>query len=101
MNYRNLGRTGTKVSELCLGTMQFGWTADEANSFEVMDSFTAAGGATAMLPAQWQGLNARMLRHSSASLYRLRKLAQPRRHLMRGSAGKRNGRRGVSRNAGA
>ena len=29
MEYRNLGRTGLKVSELCLGTMQFGWTADE------------------------------------------------------------------------
>ena len=30
MNYRDLGRTGLKVSELCLGTMQWGWTADEA-----------------------------------------------------------------------
>ena len=25
MNYRKMGRTGLKVSELCLGTMQFGW----------------------------------------------------------------------------
>jgi aryl-alcohol dehydrogenase-like predicted oxidoreductase len=25
MIYRKLGRTGLKVSELCLGTMQFGW----------------------------------------------------------------------------
>jgi aryl-alcohol dehydrogenase-like predicted oxidoreductase len=33
-----------KVSELCLGTMQFGWTADEATSFAVMDAFAAAGG---------------------------------------------------------
>ena len=27
MQYRKLGRTGLQVSELCLGTMQFGWTA--------------------------------------------------------------------------
>jgi aryl-alcohol dehydrogenase-like predicted oxidoreductase len=44
MEYRRLGRTGLKVSELCLGTMQWGWTADEALSFEVMDAFVAAGG---------------------------------------------------------
>ncbi len=44
MNYRKLGRTGLKVSELCLGTMQWGWTADEAASFAVMDAFVAAGG---------------------------------------------------------
>ena len=44
MNYRNLGRTGLKVSELCLGTMQWGWTADEATSFTVMDAFVDAGG---------------------------------------------------------
>ncbi|MCO6450725.1 MAG: aldo/keto reductase [Caldilineales bacterium] len=44
MNYRNLGRTGLKVSKLCLGTMQWGWTADEAASFEVMDAFVETGG---------------------------------------------------------
>ena len=44
MNYRRLGRTGLKVSELCLGTMQFGWTADEATGFAVMDAFVEAGG---------------------------------------------------------
>ncbi len=44
MEYRKLGRTGLKVSELCLGTMQFGWTADEATSFAVMDAFVEAGG---------------------------------------------------------
>lgn len=44
MNYRNLGRTGLKVSEICLGTMQWGWTADEATSHSVMDAFVAAGG---------------------------------------------------------
>jgi aryl-alcohol dehydrogenase-like predicted oxidoreductase len=44
MEYRRLGRTGLKVSRLCLGTMQFGWTADEPTSFTVMDAFSAAGG---------------------------------------------------------
>ena len=44
MNYRRLGRTGLKVSELCLGTMQWGWTANEAESFTVMDAFVEAGG---------------------------------------------------------
>ena len=44
MNYRRLGRTGLKVSELCLGTMQWGWTANEAESFAVMDAFVEAGG---------------------------------------------------------
>lgn len=32
MEYRNLGRTGVKVSQLCFGTMSFGTTADEAES---------------------------------------------------------------------
>jgi aryl-alcohol dehydrogenase-like predicted oxidoreductase len=44
MNYRKLGRTGLKVSELCLGSMQFGWTTDEKNAFEVMDAFAEVGG---------------------------------------------------------
>jgi len=44
MHYRRLGRTGLKVSALCLGTMQFGWSADEPASFAVMDAFTEAGG---------------------------------------------------------
>lgn len=32
MEYRTLGRTGVKVSKLCMGTMTFGDTADEAES---------------------------------------------------------------------
>lgn len=44
MEHRRLGRSGLKVSELCLGTMQFGWTTDEANAIAVMDAFVAAGG---------------------------------------------------------
>ena len=44
MEYRKLGRTGLKVSELCLGTMTFLWTSDEPSSLAVMSAFTAAGG---------------------------------------------------------
>lgn len=32
MNYKTVGRTGVKVSNLCFGTMSFGDTADEAES---------------------------------------------------------------------
>ncbi len=44
MNLRPFGTTDLRVSQLCLGTMQFGWTADERASFAVMDAFVAAGG---------------------------------------------------------
>jgi aryl-alcohol dehydrogenase-like predicted oxidoreductase len=37
MEYVRLGRTGLKVSRLCLGTMNFGSLASEAESFAVMD----------------------------------------------------------------
>jgi aryl-alcohol dehydrogenase-like predicted oxidoreductase len=43
MEYRSLGRTGLKVSELCLGTMQFGWTADEATAQTVLSAAFEAG----------------------------------------------------------
>ncbi len=44
MEYRKLGRTGLKVSELCMGTMTFGWTSDEKSAYEVFDRFADAGG---------------------------------------------------------
>ena len=43
MEYRSLGRTGLKVSELCLGTMQFGWTADEETSFNILSAAFEGG----------------------------------------------------------
>jgi aryl-alcohol dehydrogenase-like predicted oxidoreductase len=43
MQYKRLGRTGLKVSNICLGTMQFGWTADESTSFEIMDRAVELG----------------------------------------------------------
>src|SRR5512147_843930 len=37
MQYTRLGRTGLKVSRLCLGTMNFGPQTSEADSFRIMD----------------------------------------------------------------
>lgn len=37
MDYTNLGRTGLKVSRLCLGTMNFGEFTSEEDSFAIMD----------------------------------------------------------------
>ncbi|MFQ5902523.1 MAG: aldo/keto reductase, partial [Candidatus Binatia bacterium] len=56
MEYRKLGRTGLKVSELCLGTMQWGWTASEEDGRGVMDAFVEAGGNfldTADIYSRW------------------------------------------------
>ncbi|MCA9986851.1 MAG: aldo/keto reductase [Anaerolineales bacterium] len=43
MEFRRLGRTGLKVSSICLGTMQFGWSADKETSFAVMDEAIELG----------------------------------------------------------
>jgi aryl-alcohol dehydrogenase-like predicted oxidoreductase len=37
MEYRQFGRTGVKVSQICLGTMMFGGRADKDESFRIMD----------------------------------------------------------------
>ena len=44
MRYRYLGRTGLKVSELCLGAMPFGREADESTSLAMLDRFVEVGG---------------------------------------------------------
>lgn len=38
MKYVNLGRSGPKVSQLCLGTMNFGNVTDDINSFAIMNN---------------------------------------------------------------
>ena len=43
MEMRNLGNAPFKVSPLTFGGNVFGWTADEAMSFRLLDGFVAAG----------------------------------------------------------
>jgi aryl-alcohol dehydrogenase-like predicted oxidoreductase len=43
MKIRRLGRTGLKVSELCLGTMTFGHQCDERTSFAILDKAAEHG----------------------------------------------------------
>jgi aryl-alcohol dehydrogenase-like predicted oxidoreductase len=48
MKYTLLGKSGLKVSELCLGTMgfgtEFGWGANKETSFKIMEAYANAGG---------------------------------------------------------
>jgi len=44
MEYRRIGKTGLKVSELCLGCMTFGMGADEPTSREMVAKFVDQGG---------------------------------------------------------
>ena len=43
MEYRNLGRTGTKVSMLCLGCLMFGGKTKESASMDIIDRAIDAG----------------------------------------------------------
>ncbi len=43
MQLRELGKSGLKVSPLCFGGNVFGWTADEATSFKLLDAMAASG----------------------------------------------------------
>jgi 1-deoxyxylulose-5-phosphate synthase len=43
MRHRILGRSGLRVSEICLGTMTFGVQCDEATSFAILDRAAEAG----------------------------------------------------------
>ncbi|WP_309620408.1 aldo/keto reductase, partial [Salinibacterium sp.] len=42
--YVQLGRSGLFVYRVGLGTMQFGWSIDEAGSVDVLDAYTEVGG---------------------------------------------------------
>ncbi len=44
MEITQLGKSGLRVSKVCLGTMTFGREADEATSFAIMDYFVEHGG---------------------------------------------------------
>lgn len=43
MKYRRLGRTGLKVSEICLGTMTFAGQSDEATALKIIDTAVEKG----------------------------------------------------------
>ncbi len=43
MHHTNFGRTGLRVSKLCLGTMTFGLQCDEARSHAILDAATSGG----------------------------------------------------------
>src|SRR5207248_5957145 len=40
---RKLGNSGLEIAPIVLGGNVFGWTADEATSFQLLDAFVAAG----------------------------------------------------------
>jgi aryl-alcohol dehydrogenase-like predicted oxidoreductase len=44
MEYRFMGKTGLKVSELCLGAMTFGRESTQDESYQMMNRFVEAGG---------------------------------------------------------
>lgn len=80
MEYRRLGNTGLKVSELCLGTMTFLWTSDEVASFEVLSAFIASGGNfldTADVYSRWAPNNPGGTAETVIGNW-LRKTSQPR-----------------------
>ena len=43
MQHRRLGRTDLSIAPLVFGGNVFGWTADKAMSFKLLDGFVAAG----------------------------------------------------------
>lgn len=43
MKKRKLGKNGLEIAPLVLGGNVFGWTADKATSFKILDAFVAAG----------------------------------------------------------
>ena len=45
MNKRKLGRTNLHVSELGLNTTKFGWSSDDAASFDLLDAYYTCGGS--------------------------------------------------------
>ena len=56
MRQRSIGRSGLSTPPLVLGGNVFGWTADKAMSFRLLDAFVAGGGTmidTAQMYSNW------------------------------------------------
>jgi aryl-alcohol dehydrogenase-like predicted oxidoreductase len=63
MRYKLLGRTGLRVSELCLGAMIFGdhrggWGASKDEAARIVERFAEAGGNLSIPPTPTQGARA-------------------------------------------
>ena len=60
MTHISLNKTDLKVHQLCLGGNVFGWSADEAQSFQVLNAYTEHGGNfidTADVYSEWKDGN--------------------------------------------
>jgi aryl-alcohol dehydrogenase-like predicted oxidoreductase len=85
MRIRKLGRTGLKVSNLCLGAMTFGnqqWGCDEATSKAIVDRFLEAGGnfidtADVYVGGVSEEITGRAIRDKRQSLVLATKVAGP------------------------
>jgi len=85
MRIRKLGRTGLKVSNLCLGAMTFGnqqWGCDDATSKAIVDRFLEAGGnfidtADVYVGGVSEEITGRAIRDKRQSLVLATKVAGP------------------------
>jgi len=85
MRIRKLGRTGLKVSNLCLGAMTFGnqeWGCDEPTSKAIVDRFLEAGGnfidtADVYVGGVSEEITGRAIRDKRQSLVLATKVAGP------------------------
>ena len=55
MQYRQLGRSGLKISPICLGTMMFGGPTDEAASTRLRDEHHEIDGCRRELIRRFEG----------------------------------------------
>jgi aryl-alcohol dehydrogenase-like predicted oxidoreductase len=83
MQQRPLGRSGLTVAPLAFGGNVFGWTADEATSFKLLDAFVDAGFNlvdTADVYSRWaKGHKRRRERNGHWPLAQAKRQAQPHR----------------------
>ena len=71
MEYRRLGRTGLKVSEICFGTATFGWHTDQGEASRMLDMFLGEDGNfidtadiySAWAEGSWPGRSEEMIGH--------------------------------------
>ena len=67
MEFTQLGRTGLKVSRLCLGTMNFGPLTSEEDAFAIMDKATSLASTFSTRPTSMAGRPAKESRKTSSA----------------------------------